>query len=538
MRKKIMLLVIIICGFTLFPVKALGLTTSITGASNINENQQFTVTLNVINGNNIMGVDAILNYDSSKLTLVSTEGLNGYIVVLGTRLIAYKNTGNNGTFGFVRLTFRAKEGFIPGQTTAISLSDVKGSDGSDVSGSGSSRTIRVVSSNNNLSDLRINGNTISGFSPSKTSYNITLENDISTVTISATAQHSKSSVSGTGVKTLKLYQNVFNIIVTAENGSKKTYAISIIRKDKEGFTRARSNDTSLKKLNVVGFDIGFDNNVKKYELLVENNISKVDIEAIPNSSHAKVTYDSTVKLNVGLNVIKVMVEAESGIKKEYIINITRSNAGPTTTLEKLGEALKNTTSEIINVNVKDNNTKIDIDILKEIKDKQKLVIVNRYDSKGNIIYIWEINGKYIDDIKYIDVKIDINHNNHEKINALTNYTNYTSLSFKQAGPLPNNTLVSIFVGDNYNDEEELKLYYYDSKTNSIKMVKENLIIENGFVKINLEKTTDYFISMADLTHNDIENNNLVVWVLGTIIFLQTILILGLFLERFRKKNLN
>lgn len=88
----------------------------------------------------------------------------------------------------------------------------------------------VVSSNANLSNLGIRPNDFSGFRASKTSYEVTVPNEVSQIEIYATAQdEKKATISGRGMKTLQEGTNVFKIIVTAENGKTKTYKLNVIR---------------------------------------------------------------------------------------------------------------------------------------------------------------------------------------------------------------------------------------------------------------------------------------------------------------------
>ena len=117
-----------------------------------------------------------------------------------------------------------------------------------MSGNGSSITISVVapkSSNNNLKSLSLDKGNIN-FQKNNLNYSITVDYNVSDITINASAEDSKASVSGTGKKNLALYNNNFQVVVKAENGSTKTYNIEVIRKDEKGNIRELSNDNSLK----------------------------------------------------------------------------------------------------------------------------------------------------------------------------------------------------------------------------------------------------------------------------------------------------
>ena len=88
------------------------------------------------------------------------------------------------------------------------------------------------SKNNNLKALSVSGYTLSpSFKSSTTEYTVEANSNTEQVTINATKEDSKASVSGTGTHDVSEGENKFNITVTAENGSTKTYTIIVNVKD-------------------------------------------------------------------------------------------------------------------------------------------------------------------------------------------------------------------------------------------------------------------------------------------------------------------
>lgn len=67
------------------------------------------------------------------------------------------------------------------------------------------------------------------FSSSIFSYSATVANNIVSVIINATTNSAKAKVSGVGTKSMASGANVFDLVVTAENGTTKTYGITITR---------------------------------------------------------------------------------------------------------------------------------------------------------------------------------------------------------------------------------------------------------------------------------------------------------------------
>ena len=85
------------------------------------------------------------------------------------------------------------------------------------------------SGNTNLSSIKVENYKLD--TDDSIHYTLTVPHSVSSVKIEAKAADSKASVSGAGPVTLKVGDNQFEIVVTAENGSKKSYYVKIIRKD-------------------------------------------------------------------------------------------------------------------------------------------------------------------------------------------------------------------------------------------------------------------------------------------------------------------
>ncbi len=132
--------------------------------------------------------------------------------------------------GSVTYSFKAKK--TGSATVTVSTVDV-----SDFSTAGEYKASKSVtinvsepvnySKNNYLKSLSIEGAKLD-FSKEKTSYSVNIEKGKNKITINGTADDSKAKVSGLGEKTLEEGDNYFEIKVTAENGSTRTYKINAI----------------------------------------------------------------------------------------------------------------------------------------------------------------------------------------------------------------------------------------------------------------------------------------------------------------------
>lgn len=94
-----------------------------------------------------------------------------------------------------------------------------------------------------LKSLSVSGYSLTPtFSMYETSYSLIVPNSVSSVTVSAQAASSTTTVSGTGVKSLNVGTNTVTVMTKAQNGSTRTYTISIVRQA-AGNTGGGNNNT-------------------------------------------------------------------------------------------------------------------------------------------------------------------------------------------------------------------------------------------------------------------------------------------------------
>ena len=135
------------------------------------------------------------------------------------------------------------------------------------------------SSENKLSSLSVSAGTLSPtFAEGTTSYKVELTSETQTIEVSAKAKDSKATVSGTGKHDLKIGENNIVVTVKAENGSKKTYTISIYVTEKPTVF-VNLNDQNLGVLNdysKVDTPTGFEKATEK--------LTKQDVSVLKNEN--------------------------------------------------------------------------------------------------------------------------------------------------------------------------------------------------------------------------------------------------------------
>ena len=150
--------------------------------------------------------------------------------------------------------------------------------------------IATKSNNNNLTKLSIsNCNLTPTFDSAITSYYCSVSSSTSSVNVDATKADTKSSVSGTGNKTLVNGENKVEIKVTAEDGSTKTYTVTINKQEaKKEVPNDIVNSVGYKNSNnnLTGFTLGSD--VSSIIKNIKNKNTNAIVK-IMNSSNKEIT---------------------------------------------------------------------------------------------------------------------------------------------------------------------------------------------------------------------------------------------------------
>jgi len=172
------------------------------------------------------------------------------------------------------------------------------------------------SKNANLSNLGIKPNDFSGFKSGTTTYNVTVPQDVEEVEVYATAQSSSAKISGTGKKQLEDGKNTVSVVVTAEDGTTKTYTINITKEDDENTENVEntSSGNGLASLKIGDLKLSpeFSTNIYEYETTYIGEGEKLEIEAKATDPYYVVDITGNNKLEEGENIITILVSDPDG----------------------------------------------------------------------------------------------------------------------------------------------------------------------------------------------------------------------------------
>lgn len=178
----------------------------------------------------------------------------------------------------------------------------------------------VLSNNNNLASLALTPGGLSpAFSAGTTQYSVTLPENTFSYTVSGrVADNGARILSGVGTFNATSTTN-HSVVVQAEDGTRKTYAITINVND------TRSSDSTLSAL---GVSLGtlspeFNAQTKEYSVSVPYGTTSIDVTATPNDEKATVSGTGTVEFGEEKTATReIVVTAENQSTSTYTINFT------------------------------------------------------------------------------------------------------------------------------------------------------------------------------------------------------------------------
>lgn len=148
----------------------------------------------------------------------------------------------------------------------------------------------------------------SGFKSNKYDYSVTVDNEVDKINIYANATNSKSTIAGDGEKELKVGENKFQVIVTAEDKkTTKTYNLTITRKEEE--KNENKDAKGIKNIKVENYKLSpaFDPKKFEYEVQIKDIIDKLDVKVETDDENLETEIVGNNNLKKGDNIITILV---------------------------------------------------------------------------------------------------------------------------------------------------------------------------------------------------------------------------------------
>ena len=291
--------------------------------------------------------------------------------------------------------------------------------------------------------------------------------------------------------------------------------------------KTKSSNNFLSSLTIDGLSLNedFDKEKLEYTLTIPAETEKIKINAQLADSNSKVTGTGEVKVSTGLNTLEIVVTAENGSKRTYVIKATVEELSPINVkIDKNNYTVIRKRSELPKIS--EYNIEKDITINDNIiegyyNEKLGYDLVGLKDQTGNINYYIYKNGKYSlykehtfngTTLQILDKKID----GYKQVEFLYDNDKITSYQevkmdiIKNTYALDNNDITGnqfyLFYAKNVETGKE-NLYQYDAaektvqryNTNVLDMYKTNSDTYYRWLLVSLIVITVLFILLIILT---------------------------------------
>lgn len=297
-----------------------------------------TITLTFSAGGGILGGSGNVSYDASQLTLQSYSAAIGgswAVEFGGNHFVFYDNSMKNpisGSSAIFRATFVVNKSLPAGTAISVSVNGITLSDGSQDIGMGSrsySATIAPpLSGNCHLKSLTVSNAQISpAFSPETTSYSASVPFSVSKLTMAASAEDAKATVSVSNPSLTPGGSTNVTITVTAENGATKTYTIRVKREQDPNYVPSGNNN--LSQITVEEYQLSpiFSAGVTQYYVWLPYETDTISLSATAEDPKATVEIAQVGTLSAGKgNNIAITVTAENKTQKIYTVTAVRAPA--------------------------------------------------------------------------------------------------------------------------------------------------------------------------------------------------------------------
>lgn len=306
---------------------------ALTGSKTVRAGETLTLSFSM-NGNGILGFTAELEYDDALLNLSTvTKSVTGNWLIERNEknIIAYdndqKNPINKNVTVFV-MTFTVNKTAETGKELAVKIKNVTASDGNeDIVFGEALYSVKISapkSSNADIADLKLsNASLTKTFDKNVTEYDLTVPFSVTALDMSVTVADKNATYKIDGNKNFAVGKNTVKIIVTAENGTQKTYTVNVKREQDPNYKPSNNSLLSQIILSEGKVSPTFSPNVKDYIVYLQYETEKIVVSGKTADQNATVK-STEYSLKAGNNKVTLICTAEDGVTAtEYLLNIYR-----------------------------------------------------------------------------------------------------------------------------------------------------------------------------------------------------------------------
>ncbi|MBQ9393703.1 MAG: cadherin-like beta sandwich domain-containing protein [Oscillospiraceae bacterium] len=234
----------------------------------------------------------------------------------------------NSSAAVLTATFTVSSGASSGSAVSAGVSGVTASDTNSTislgSASWSATVAAPLSGNANLSSLTCAGASLSpSFSADVTNYSVTVPFSVTALDLDYTRAHSGSWVTVSG-NDLVVGANTVTLTVTAENGSRKQYYISVTREQDPDYKASDNALLSSLSVSAGAVSPAFDPDTKEYVVYVPFEVKQISLSGTAQDEKALQVKGASSFLKPGDNPLRVVCTAEDGTTAcAYVVHVFR-----------------------------------------------------------------------------------------------------------------------------------------------------------------------------------------------------------------------
>lgn len=358
----------------------------------------------------------------------------------------------------------------------------------------------VVVQEAKLSDIKVNGTTLSDFSADKDSYELEVdpgevaftntaadENDIVKVSVSRTGN--ENDVTQGGNEIIADGETItYTVTVTDASDDTKVSTYTVVVKGKTTTTTPDPTPTEPEKTE----EELFNELVKSLNEAIKASEELKDILVITGSSYdtKSIYFEAIETLEDGTEVIG-----------SFYVEVNEEVNDVASVLFAVADKLESE-DVYVTINPKDGNiiTKTALEIMKEVGE-----VFGFYGHSDRYVY-WQIDGsKVTTDDAQINLSVlvgdEVNADLKKSIESLlVDKTKSLVLDFAHSGKLPKGTNIEMYVGDKFKDGDVLSLFYYNPTTKKLEEKVKNIkVVEEGYITFDIEHCSSYVL--AKTTNN-------------------------------------
>lgn len=267
--KRVNYLLILLASMFIFNINVSAASGNLSVSSNnVYVGDSFTVSVNVssaaswsihVNSSGPVSDCSINKADVTEDAMDTNKTFNATCIATGEGAITITLSGDvTSAFDGIAVKISDSKSIIVSQKKAApnnndsnNSSNSNNNNNNSTSSNKNNQTIDNKSKNNNIKDLSIDGYELTKID--NNNYTLSVSNDVTSINVKATAEDSKSKITGTGNHSLNIGENNIEVIITSESGVQNKINIKVTRKDGYYLDELEKllNDTKINDINII-----------------------------------------------------------------------------------------------------------------------------------------------------------------------------------------------------------------------------------------------------------------------------------------------